>query len=39
VIDEMLTQNDQTHKWLPGELESIAKRYAEINSINPLNHC
>lgn len=37
IIDELLQQNDLTRKWLPGELESIAKRYAEINSTNPLN--
>ena len=37
VIDELLSQNDQTHKWLPGELESIARKYAEINSRHPLN--
>lgn len=37
VIDELLAQNDRTRKWLPGELESIARKYAEINSHNPLN--
>lgn len=33
VIDELLRQNDQTKKWLPGELEDIAKRYATLNKI------
>ena len=37
VIDELLQQNDQTRKWLPGELESIARKYREINLQNPLN--
>jgi hypothetical protein len=37
IIDELLQQNDQTRKWLPCELESLAKKYAEINSANLLN--
>ena len=31
VIDELLRQNDQTHKWLPGELESIGQKYKALN--------
>lgn len=37
VIDELLQQNDTTRKWLPGELQSIAAKYREINQRNPLN--
>lgn len=36
VIDGLMRQNDQTHKWLPGELESIWQKYKDLNSQNPL---
>jgi len=36
VIDELMRQNDQTHKWLPGELESIWHKYRDLNATNPL---
>lgn len=36
VIDELLTQNDQTRKWLPGELESLLEKYSSLNRENPL---
>lgn len=35
VINELLRQNDQTHKWLPGELESIWQKYKALND-NPM---
>lgn len=34
VIDELLQQNDQTKKWLPGELESITRKYTALNKIS-----
>lgn len=36
VIDELLTKNDQTKKWLPGELESLLEKYSSLNNHNPL---
>jgi hypothetical protein len=36
VIDELMRQNDQTHKWLPGQLQSIWEKYKELNEANPL---
>lgn len=36
VIDELLAQNDQTKKWLPGELQQICEKYRAINAGNPL---
>lgn len=36
VIDELLRQNDQTHKWLPGQLEDLLVMYRERNANNPL---
>jgi hypothetical protein len=36
VIDELMRQNDQTHKWLPGELQSIWEKYKALNAENPL---
>lgn len=36
IIDDLLRQNDLTHKWLPGQLESIAEKYRLINSFNSL---
>lgn len=35
-IDDLVRQNDQTHKWLPGELQSIWEKYRERNTLNPL---
>lgn len=36
VIDELLRQNNETRKWLPGELQSIAEKYRALNEANPL---
>lgn len=36
VIDELLAQNNKTHKWLPGELQSIWEKYKGSNAENPL---
>lgn len=36
VIEELIRQNDQTKKWLPGELVSIRERYFALNQQNPL---
>lgn len=36
VINELLRQNDQTHKWIPGELESIWQKYKALNEANPV---
>lgn len=35
-IDELLAQNNQTRKWLPGELQSIHAKYKALNEANPL---
>lgn len=34
VIDELLAQNTQTRKWLPGELESLLEKYSSLNKTN-----
>lgn len=36
VIDELMRQNDQTHKWAPGELQGIWEKYQALNEANPL---
>lgn len=36
VIDELMRQNDQTHKWLPGELQGLFEKYKALNAANPL---
>jgi hypothetical protein len=36
VIDELLEQNNQTRKWLPGELAALLEKYRAINAANPL---
>lgn len=36
VIDELMRQNDETHKWVPGELQSIWEKYKALNAVNPL---
>lgn len=36
VIDELILQNDQTRKWLPGELQALLDHYRSINASNPL---
>lgn len=35
-IDELLRQNDQTHKWQAGELEGLLEKYKALNAANPL---
>lgn len=35
-IDELLAQNKQTKKWLPGELEALLEKYSALNKQNPL---
>lgn len=36
VIDELIAQNNKTHKWQPGELLELLKRYKSLNATNPL---
>jgi hypothetical protein len=36
VIDDLLAQNNKTHKWLPGELQGIYEKYKALNDLNPL---
>jgi hypothetical protein len=36
VIDELLLQNNQTRKWLPGELQAIFEKYKALNGANPI---
>lgn len=36
VIDDLMLRNDQTHKWLPGELQSLWEKYKALNALNPL---
>lgn len=39
VINELLRQNDQTHKWAPNELESLYEKYRALNASNPMVKC
>lgn len=36
VIDELIAQNNQTHKWAGGELQSLLDKYKTLNAENPL---
>ncbi len=33
-INELLSQNDQTRKWLAGELQSLLEKYLALNNVN-----
>lgn len=36
VIDELIQQNNQTKKWIPGELAALLGHYKALNKVNPL---
>jgi hypothetical protein len=36
VIDELISQNDKTHKWAPGELQGLFEKYKALNAANPI---
>jgi hypothetical protein len=36
VIDELISQNQKTRKWQPGELQGIFEKYKALNDANPL---
>lgn len=39
VIDELIQQNERTHKWQAGELEGLLERYKTLNANNPVVKC
>lgn len=36
VIDELIAQNNQTHKWQGGELQGLLEHYTALNAANPV---
>lgn len=36
VIDELIAQNNKTHKWMGGELQELLDRYTALNAANPI---